>query len=199
MMNPFLLIVFTLYVRPPSPPEAQTETDRQFEQCGVTIQPRALARFWRSWLYFLNPFKWFVESIMSNEMRGLQIRCLPTELRNLTPPSGQTCFEWAGDYIARVGGYLVDPEATGGCQCESKYRALIAGGLSALTHRSADCEAATGDEYVAQYGWSFDTRARNLGVFLCYVVVSWLDQEPSFVTPRLTCGVSIPSPLAPLE
>lgn len=54
MGNPFLLVIFSLF-------------------CGVTILPDQLARFWRSWLLYLNPFTWLVEAMMVNEVGGMII------------------------------------------------------------------------------------------------------------------------------
>ena len=61
MMNPFLLIIFSAFA-------------------GVTIIPSALGRFWRSWLLQVNPFSWFVEGFMVNEMGGLRIEVSDDDL-----------------------------------------------------------------------------------------------------------------------
>lgn len=43
---------------------------------------------------------------------------------------------------------------------------------SALISSPLDCQYATGDEFAKQFGWSFENRGRDLGFFLCYVIVS---------------------------
>lgn len=35
----------------------------------------------------------------------------------------------------------------------------------------ADCEYANGDEFAATYNWYWEHRGRDIGIFLCYVVV----------------------------
>ncbi|GAA6042344.1 hypothetical protein JCM8097_003859 [Rhodosporidiobolus ruineniae] len=130
MAVPPLLVVFTLF-------------------CGVTIPPNQLMKFWRSWLYWLNPFTYVVEGTMTNEMHGLQVECTANELRTFTPPIGQTCLDWVGPYLGAATGYLVDPNATSDCQY---------------------CQYANGDEYAASYDWSFGHRWRNIGIFIAYVV-----------------------------
>ncbi|ORY72886.1 pleiotropic drug resistance ABC transporter [Leucosporidium creatinivorum] len=130
MCNPCLLIIYSVF-------------------CGVTILPDQLARFWRSWLLWLNPFTWLVEAMMVNEMGGMVVECSASDLRTFTPPPGQTCLEWANDYISLAGGYLINDNDTSDCSY---------------------CQYATGDEYAKQYGWSFANRGRDLGIFLCYII-----------------------------
>ncbi|GAA6008132.1 hypothetical protein JCM10207_007040 [Rhodosporidiobolus poonsookiae] len=128
MSMPFLLIIFTLF-------------------CGVTVKPNDLVGFWRRFMYPLNPFTYFVEGMMVNEMEGLEVQCTSSEYRVFDPPSGQSCLDWAGPYIEAAAGYLANPNATVDCQY---------------------CEYANGVEYADSYGWSFSHRWRNFGVFLCY-------------------------------
>ena len=48
-------------------------------------------------------------------IRGLEIICKDDEWAIFNPPAGDTCEGWAGPYIAAVGGYLRDPNATTDC------------------------------------------------------------------------------------
>ena len=54
-------------------------------------------------------------------MANTEVVCSAAELLHLDPPSGQTCGEFLGPWIQGVGGYLVAPDATSGCQyCQMK-------------------------------------------------------------------------------
>ncbi|GAA5893100.1 hypothetical protein JCM6882_003886 [Rhodosporidiobolus microsporus] len=140
---PFLLIIFTIY-------------------CGVSVPPEDLIPFWRTWAYPLNPFRWLVEGTMVNEMHDLEVVCTTRELRVFDPPSGQTCYEWAGAYIEAATGYLTNPDAVSGCEY---------------------CQYRVADEFAESYGWSFENRWRNWGIFcaftafniiVCIAATRWL-------------------------
>jgi len=49
-------------------------------------------------------------------LHGLPVKCKPTDLTLFNPPFGQTCLEYAGEWIASSGGYLVDPNAMADCK-----------------------------------------------------------------------------------
>ncbi|GAA5873664.1 hypothetical protein JCM8547_002670 [Rhodosporidiobolus lusitaniae] len=119
--------------------------------CGVTVRPSELNVFYGNWLLQFNPFTWLQTGMTVNEMHGLPIECNSRELRVFDPPSGQSCAEWAGAFLEAGTGYLTNPDATSGCEY---------------------CQFSNGDEYLEQYGWTFDHRARAIGVFLCYCVSS---------------------------
>ncbi|ORY59909.1 pleiotropic drug resistance ABC transporter [Leucosporidium creatinivorum] len=97
LQNPFLLVIFSLF-------------------CGVTIPKPNMPYFWRSWLYDLDPFTRIISGMVSTELHGLSITCLPREFHEFQPPAGQTCFEWAQDFIDIAGGYLQDGSLTENCQ-----------------------------------------------------------------------------------
>lgn len=78
--------------------------------------------------------------MVSTELHELKIQCLPREYNIFDPPSGQTCVQWAGDFIAIAGGYLENPSATAQCLY---------------------CKYKTGDEFYTNLGVSFSTRGRD--------------------------------------
>ncbi len=74
------------------------------------------------------------------------MRCAPEEAAYFSPPSGQTCLEFAGDFVRRAGqGYLTNPGATENC---------------------GYCPYASGGEYLAALNISPDQKWRDFGVFL---------------------------------
>ncbi|KAH8927386.1 hypothetical protein BT69DRAFT_1347368 [Atractiella rhizophila] len=61
MVNPFLLIITSLFA-------------------GVTIPYPQMPKFWRSWLYHVDPLTYLIGGLVSNELHGLEITCNESEL-----------------------------------------------------------------------------------------------------------------------
>ncbi|GAA5828045.1 hypothetical protein JCM11251_005707 [Rhodosporidiobolus azoricus] len=128
MTNPFLLVVFSLF-------------------CGVTVPPNSMPHFWRSWLYYLDPFTWLISGLVTNELEGLDIRCLDREYRTIEPPAGQSCGEYLNPYIGAAGGYLFDENATSNCQY---------------------CQYSQGSDFYEPLGMDFGQRYAYILYFLAY-------------------------------
>ncbi|KAG9089211.1 hypothetical protein FS749_001533 [Ceratobasidium sp. UAMH 11750] len=130
LLNPFILVTFSLF-------------------CGVTIPKDAIPKFWRVWLYELDPFTRLISGLVSTELHGLKITCSPLEFSVFQPPSGQTCVQWAGDFVNATVGYLDNPSATSDC----RY-----------------CPYTYGDDFYSALNISFDTRWRDLGIMIAFTV-----------------------------
>ncbi|KAL7416554.1 putative ATP-binding cassette transporter [Mrakia frigida] len=130
LFNPFLLVVFSLF-------------------CGVTIPFPQIPFFWRKWMYDLDPFTRLISGLVSTELHELKVECLQSELKIFNPPSGQTCTQWASEYVSAVGGYLTNATAEATSSCEF-------------------CPYSTGDEFFTPLGISFDTRWRDLGILIAF-------------------------------
>lgn len=83
---------------------------------GILITYYALPKFYRAWLYWVNPLTWLVRGIMESIMHDLPVRCSPNELFSFTPPSGETCGQYAGDWLRTASGYIVDEKANDNCE-----------------------------------------------------------------------------------
>lgn len=150
LLNPFLIIVFALF-------------------CGVAVPRPQIPKFWRAWLYQLDPFTrligGMVRSLSSNppscekkihakknqvvtELGGRTVKCTPNELNTFSPPAGQTCGAYMSTFFANGGaGYLVN-NATDVCEY---------------------CAFKLGDEFFTPLGYSFDNRWRDLGIFAAFI------------------------------
>ncbi|KAJ3023036.1 hypothetical protein HKX48_004518 [Thoreauomyces humboldtii] len=119
--------------------------------CGVTITYLAMPTFWRSWLYWANPFHYFIEGVIGNELGGVPVQCESGSSSTLINiPSGQTCAQYFTEYFARnAPGQLVDGSATGSC---------------------GFCPFAVGDDFVDTLGWTFAHRWRNFG----FLAMFWI-------------------------
>ncbi|KAF8640630.1 hypothetical protein AX17_000290 [Amanita inopinata Kibby_2008] len=89
--------------------------------CGVTIPYPTLNNFWKSWLYYLDPYTRTLGATVSTELHGLVIRCKSDEFAVFNPPAGQTCAQWAQSFVDVFGGYIDNVNATSACRyCQFK-------------------------------------------------------------------------------
>ena len=127
--NPFIMITFSLF-------------------CGVTIPASQMPRFWRVWLYQLDPFTRLLSGMLVTALHQLPVVCRPSETNNFTAPVGQICGDYMADFFAAGGpGYLVNNH-TSNCQY---------------------CAYKVGDEYYEPLGLSYDNRWRDMGLFSAFV------------------------------
>ncbi|KAF7122990.1 hypothetical protein CNMCM5793_001166 [Aspergillus hiratsukae] len=104
--------------------------------------------FWRAWLYQLDPFTRLISGMVTTELHGRPVSCAPAEYNRFQAPANQTCGEYMAPFFERGGlGYLVD-NATRACEY---------------------CAYKIGDEFYSTFSMSFDTRWRDLGIFLAFI------------------------------
>ncbi|PUU77090.1 ABC-2 type transporter-domain-containing protein [Tuber borchii] len=96
LLNPFIITTFVLF-------------------CGVTILKPNLPKFWRTWLYKLDPFTRLIGGMVVMELHGAKVTCDPHEYNNFPIPDGQTCGGYAAKFMETVPGYIRDLNATGSC------------------------------------------------------------------------------------
>lgn len=128
-VNPFIIIIFALF-------------------CGVTIPKPQIPKFWRVWLYELNPFTRLIGGMVVTELHNLPVKCTSSEFNQFRAPQGQTCGEYMSDFFANgAPGYLLD-EAANLCNY---------------------CAYKIGDEFYNPLGYSFSNRWRDLGIFIAFI------------------------------
>ncbi|EDK47410.1 conserved hypothetical protein [Lodderomyces elongisporus NRRL YB-4239] len=114
---------------------------------GVVQPVQLMPGFW-TFMYKVSPYTYFIQNLVSSFLHGRKIHCNNKELSFFDPPSGQTCAEFAGDFLKRAGGYLQDPNATSDC---------------------GYCSYTNADEYLLTIGAKFSYRWRNVGFFFAYI------------------------------
>jgi ATP-binding cassette subfamily G (WHITE) protein 2 (SNQ2) len=67
-------------------------------------------------------------------------------------PPGQTCSSYAGAFASASPGYLLNPDATAGCQY---------------------CPYSVGDDYLATIHIKASDKWRNFGIFLAFCISNW--------------------------
>ncbi|KAH9948182.1 ABC-2 type transporter-domain-containing protein [Amylocystis lapponica] len=130
LFNPFLVIMLSTF-------------------CGVTLPYPTLEKFWRSWMYQLDPYTRVLSTMLATELHGLPITCQSEEFTVFPPPIGQTCREWAGTFVSAFGGYLDNPNDTSAC----RY-----------------CQYASGDEFYTPLNISYDNRWRDVWILFCFFI-----------------------------
>ena len=89
--------------------------------CGVLVPYAQIQAFWRYWLYWLDPFNYLMGALLVFADFSKPVVCKESELAIFNPPSGQTCSEYLGAYLAGPGSRnnLLNPSATSQCRvCE---------------------------------------------------------------------------------
>ncbi|KAM5536016.1 hypothetical protein V8D89_010274 [Ganoderma adspersum] len=129
LFNPFIMLILSTF-------------------CGVTLPYPSMAPYWR-WLYQLNPYSRTLSSMLSTELHGLVIRCKADELIRFTPPSGQTCQQWAGEFVTAFRGYLENPNATDEC---------------------AYCQYSRGEDFFEPLNIKYSNRWRDVWILFAFSV-----------------------------
>ncbi|KAG6329970.1 hypothetical protein ID866_9118 [Astraeus odoratus] len=130
LFNPFIAVILAIF-------------------CGVSIPYPNLNPFWRDWLYELDPYTRTLSAMLSTELHGLSIQCTSDEFAVFNPPTGQTCLEWAGEFVDAFGGYLNNPNATSACQY---------------------CPYAVGDEFFLPLNIQYSDRWRDAFILFSFFV-----------------------------
>ena len=147
LLNPFVIITFTLF-------------------CGVTVPKPNIPKFWRAWLYQLDPFTRLVGGMVVTELHGAPVKCSSHEYNAFPIPDGETCGGYAAKFMEMAPGYIRDLNATGSCDY---------------------CAFSVGDEFFGPLGLNFGDRWRDLGILVAFIgsnlVILFL--AVSFPVPRL--------------
>ncbi|PRP75001.1 hypothetical protein PROFUN_07394 [Planoprotostelium fungivorum] len=114
---------------------------------GVLAPPNTLPHFWRSWMYPLDPFHYFLEGVLTTVLSPVTVTCNDRDLLTYNVPPGETCGSYSAAFLSRATGYVVDPTSTTTCSY---------------------CQYSSGQEYYETLDWSLDHRWRNFGLMWAY-------------------------------
>ncbi|KAH1367078.1 hypothetical protein KXW98_000013 [Aspergillus fumigatus] len=122
---------------------------------GIVRPYRDYPVFWKYWMYYVNPVTWWLRGVISSIFPTVQIDCSPSETTHFNPPPGQTCANYAGNFITNIAknGYLLNPDASADCQY---------------------CPYSNGAEYMATLNVHDGDKWRCFGIFLAFVIINWL-------------------------
>ncbi|TKW57159.1 ATP-dependent permease PDR15, partial [Colletotrichum tanaceti] len=133
---------------------------------SILSGPKQLPRFW-IFMYRVNPFTYVVEGFLGTSLANAAVRCADNEYVTFASPAAQTCGQYLANYIAVRGGYLSDPNAGNGAQCQY-------------------CALANTNAFLSSIGVEFGHRWRNFGFLWIYTIfnlamaalIYWLVRMP---------------------
>ncbi|KAG2208507.1 hypothetical protein INT47_010203 [Mucor saturninus] len=127
---------------------------------GLMQAPSQMPKFWSSWMYWLDPFHYYIEGLAVNELGNLKVTCRQEDLLKFNVPAGQTCGEYTKNFFSYgAPGYIDNPQAVAPDMC-------------------GYCTFNSGPEfYESRFGWSADHKWRNFGIlcgFFAFNVIVFL-------------------------
>ncbi|RSL70184.1 hypothetical protein CEP53_001930 [Fusarium sp. AF-6] len=120
---------------------------------GVVRPYSMLPVFWRYWMYYVNPSTYWIGGMLAATLDGAPVRCAPEETAKFDAPPNQTCQDYAGDFAKSAGGYLLNPDATSGCQY---------------------CPYTSGNQYLESLNIDASDKWRDFGIFLAFCISNWM-------------------------
>jgi len=115
---------------------------------GVLIPPKSLPHFWKSWMYPLDPYHYFLEGVVTTVLNNVPVVCKSKELLRFDIPANfATCGDYMKDFLSVAPGYIEDPNATSNC---------------------GYCPYSTGSDFYETFQWSNHHRWRNYGLLWGY-------------------------------
>jgi len=79
------------------------------------LQPYKHLGWWK-WMYRTSPYTYVIEGLVGQAVGRSRLVCAAIEYVTITPPAGQTCQGYLGQYIDNNGGYLTNPSAVDNCR-----------------------------------------------------------------------------------
>ncbi|KAL8703657.1 MAG: hypothetical protein Q9201_003169 [Fulgogasparrea decipioides] len=120
--------------------------------CGVVVPYAGLPYFWRSWMYYLTPFRYILEGWLGVAVHNRPVICEDSELARFSAPPGQTCETYTQAFIAQAGGY-VQTGANGICEF---------------------CQYKNGDEFARGFNVYYSEKWEDYGVFFAFCVFNFI-------------------------
>ncbi|KAI9835623.1 MAG: hypothetical protein M1837_003696 [Sclerophora amabilis] len=119
--------------------------------CGVVVPFMGLPYFWRSWMYYLTPFKYLLEGFLGVALHNIPVRCAADEFARFPPPPGTSCQEYTQQFIQMIGGSV--QEQDGMCMF---------------------CQYSSGDEFAASFNVFYENRWLDYGVFWAFSIFNFM-------------------------
>ncbi|KAI1314530.1 hypothetical protein EDD11_002046 [Mortierella claussenii] len=117
--------------------------------CGVMMPFASMPKFWSSWMYWLDPYHYVIEGLVSAQLQGVRVRCKAEEFSVFNTPAGQTCGQYAAEFMKTATGYINNLDDTANCQY---------------------CQYSYGEDFFHGLNMDFAHRWRNMGIVCIYLV-----------------------------
>ena len=119
---------------------------------GVVRPYSSLPVFWKYWMYWVNPSTYWIGGVLSAILGDFTVECKEGETTLFNPPPGQTCGQYAGDFIRSSIGYITNPNANANC---------------------GYCQYRSGEQYLSTINVKPSEKWRDFGIFLVFVCSNW--------------------------
>ncbi|KAG0345844.1 hypothetical protein BG004_002973 [Podila humilis] len=116
--------------------------------CGVMMPYASMPQFWRSWMYWLDPYHYVIEGLVTVQLHDVDVQCASNEFFIFNAPSGQTCMQYAAKFMEVATGYINNPNATELCEY---------------------CQYKKGQDFYEGLNMDFEHRWRNVGIMCIYL------------------------------
>ncbi|EKD14968.1 uncharacterized protein L3040_003835 [Drepanopeziza brunnea f. sp. 'multigermtubi'] len=122
--------------------------------CGILVPYDQIVGFWRYWLYYLNPFTYFMGAMLVFDIWDTEVTCNESEFAIFDPPRGQTCGQYLERYLreAGSGSNLINPLATEECRV---------------------CQFREGGDYLKTLNLSKSHGWRDVGIVVVFALASY--------------------------
>ncbi|RKP09136.1 ABC-2 type transporter-domain-containing protein [Thamnocephalis sphaerospora] len=117
---------------------------------GVTMPYASMPTFWRRWMYWVDPYHYVIEGLLTNDLYGVRTYCEADQFSILQPAAG-TCGAYMERFLSSNNGYVGNPSATSDC----RY-----------------CEYKIGNEFYAAFEWSYSHRWRNFILMYAFIAAN---------------------------
>lgn len=103
-------------------------------------------------MYYVNPSTYWIGGVLAATLSNQLVQCAAQEAAYFNPPPGSTCQSYAGDFVARSTGYLLNPTDTSNC---------------------GYCQYSSGLDYMATLNIEPRDKWRYFGIFLGFCISNW--------------------------
>ena len=134
--------------------------------CGVLVGPNAMPGIWHYTMYYISPFHYLVEGLLTDAVGGTSLVCATSEFLHFDPPNGATCAVYLKEYLDTAKtGYFLNPDATSDCQF---------------------CAISDTNTFLQQLSLDFNNAWRDFGIMFIYIIfnffaallIYWLARVP---------------------
>jgi len=104
---------------------------------------------YRFFVYYVNPIAYYVRGQVAVILHDLHLECIEEDIYRFDAPPGQTCLQYAGQFVTQVGGQLFNSNLSLDC---------------------GYCQYQDGDQFAKYLSADYDFRWQNYGIFLGFTV-----------------------------
>ena len=67
-------------------------------------------------MYYVDPFTYVVQSLFTQTVWDIEVKCATSEVNIVSPPPNQTCGSYMAEFLSSHAGYIRNPDASFNCE-----------------------------------------------------------------------------------